>query len=170
MAIIFLSAVLNICYLYFVDWMACNWSSAEPWMGSLCHSSSWTTHYALPQASELSAAAGESSSAKHTCQVISRRSLCQRMEGIGSLVFYLKGLNVVGCLVLHCISIHAEFHVRLRLVNGCVVDIFDVFVAACLDMWCWYFLCTACGWKGTGEFWVIKLLVVFSLVLCLWLI
>lgn len=66
--------------------------------------------------------------------MISRRSLCQRMEGIGSLVFYLKGLNVVGCLVLHCISIHAEFHVRLRLVNGCVVDIFDVFVAACLDM------------------------------------
>lgn len=56
------------------------------------------------------------------------------MEGIGSLVFYLKVLNVVGCLVLHCISIHAEFHVRLRLVNGCVVDIFDVFVAACLDM------------------------------------
>lgn len=80
--------------------------------------------------------------------VLPKRFKCRRMFGTA---LYL--------------SIHAEFHVRLRLVNGCVVDIFDVFVAACLDMWCWYFLCTACGWKGTGEFWVIKLLVVFSLVL-----
>lgn len=65
---------------------------------------------------------------------------------------------------------HAEFHVRLCLVNGCVVDIFDVLIAACLDMWWWYFLCTACGSKATGEFWMIKLFVVFSLLLCLWLI
>lgn len=50
--------------------VACNWGSAEPWMGPLCNSPSRATHHALQEASELSAAAGEPGPAEHACQVI----------------------------------------------------------------------------------------------------
>jgi hypothetical protein len=52
------------------EWVACNRSSAEPWLGSLCHSSSRATHYAFQEAFELSAAARQSGTTKHACEMI----------------------------------------------------------------------------------------------------
>lgn len=56
-------------FFFVTEWVAGNWGSAEPWLGSLCNSSPWATHNALQEAFELSAAAGKPGPAKHACQM-----------------------------------------------------------------------------------------------------
>lgn len=51
----------------FVERVACDWSAAESRLGSLCYSSPWTTHYALQEAPQLSAATGESGPVSYAC-------------------------------------------------------------------------------------------------------
>lgn len=53
-------------FIFWVEWVASDWSSAEPRVGPLCDSSPGATHHAVQEAFELSTAAGSSS-----CQVIS---------------------------------------------------------------------------------------------------
>lgn len=64
--------------------MACYWGAAESRVGPLCGSSPRATHYALQEATELPAAAGES---KHACQV---RFQCLTSSGRFGLCFLWK--------------------------------------------------------------------------------
>uniref|UniRef100_A0A803M6E3 F-box protein n=1 Tax=Chenopodium quinoa TaxID=63459 RepID=A0A803M6E3_CHEQI len=52
----------------YLERMAGDWSSAESWLGSLCHPPSRAAHHVVQEATQLPAAAGESSS-RHNGQV-----------------------------------------------------------------------------------------------------
>lgn len=47
--------------------VACNWSSAESWVGALCYSSSRAPHHAIQEAPELPTAAGKPRSTERAC-------------------------------------------------------------------------------------------------------
>lgn len=58
--------------------MASDWGSAEPWMGALCNSPPRAAHNAVQEATQLSTAARESSSAADSGKVIGLLSLFSR--------------------------------------------------------------------------------------------
>lgn len=91
------------------EWMARNWSAAEPWLGSLCNSSSWATHYALQKAIELSAAAGQPGPAGHAGQMMILASWKSKIGVQLSYIGFL--LSVITCCG---ILFSREFDFRLQ--------------------------------------------------------